>query len=516
MACMRNTQSEWCGVVLVGAGCGDASLATVAAVEWLSMAEVVVYDRLANPRLLAHVPANAERIYVGKRPGDHTRTQEQINELLVELGQAGKRVVRLKGGDPFVFGRGGEEAAALAAAGVPFRVVPGITAGIAAAAFAGIPVTDRSCASAVALVTGHEDPTKDETSLDYDALTRLDTVVLYMGVGRLGKIAAEFVAAGRAADTPVAVIADGTLPSQRTVTGTLATIADAVAEEGISPPAVIVIGPVVRLREQLAWFEKLPLAGQTVLVTRTRKQASALSQRLERLGAAVLEAPCLDIQPPESFAPLDAALDALDDFDWLVFTSPNGVGAVVDRAVERQIDARRLAGVKIAAVGSGTAEELTRAFLRPDLLPDTFTTAALGEALVAEGMQDQRVLLARADIATDTLPEILRAAGADVAEVTAYRTLQPDSLGAEADAALLAGAVDWVTFASSSTVENFLAIAPGGWQYPETPSRAARPRLAAIGPVTATTLADHGLAADVVAAPHTIASLVEAIVSAGK
>jgi uroporphyrinogen III methyltransferase/synthase len=500
--------------VLVGAGPGDPGLITVAGAKWLSVAEVVLYDRLAAPSLLDLCPAAAERIYVGKGPDAHAMTQEQINALLVAKCAQGKLVVRLKGGDPLIFGRGGEEADALLEAGLPYRIVPGVTAAIAAGALAGIPLTDRRFASCVAFITGHEDPGKDESSLNFQALAGMDTLVFYMGVGNLSGIAERLIAAGRDGSTPVAIVANATRPNQRTLVATLATAADAAERAGLKPPAVLIVGQVVQLRERLAWVERLPLFGQTVLVTRTRQQASQLADRLAQLGADVIECPTIDIAPPTDPGPMDAALARLGDFDWLVLTSPNGAAAVIERLAATGRDGRAMAGLRIAAVGPGTAEVLRANFLTADLMPAKFTTEALADHLTA-GPQPVarpgvRFLLARADIATDTLPAALKAAGASVEELVVYRTIRPAALPAAAVEALRTGRADWITFTSSSTVENFLALAQAAGVEP------GRAKLASIGPVTTEALTAHALTPTVAADPHTIDGLVAAMEEYGR
>lgn len=493
--------------VLVGAGPGDATLVTAAAIKWLTGADTILYDRLSPAALLALTSPDAEKICVGKTPGGPSLTQEQINALLIEKCSAGRLVVRLKGGDPFVFGRGGEEAGALADAGIPFRIVPGVTAGIAAAAFAGIPLTDRRAASTVAFVTGQEAADKAHSSIDWASLARIETLVFYMGVAKLEQIAQKLIAAGREPQTPTAVVQNASTPTQRTVVAALCDIAQRARTADIKPPAVVIVGGVVDMRRQLAWFEKLPLFGSTVLVTRPQSRASQLADPLLLLGANVIEAPAIRIDPPEDFRAVDAAVRDLRQFDWIVFTSPNGVEALLGRIEALQLDARALGGAKIAAVGPATAEALGDKFLRADLIPDQFTTEALGQALTATTqIRGKNVLLARADVAHPQLPQVLRSAGAKVTNLAVYRTVRPDALCAEATEVLRTGRVDWITFTSSSTVENLLALLDDDVDISPV-------KLAAIGPVTADAIRRCGLAPTAVAEPHTIGALVAAIVA---
>jgi uroporphyrinogen III methyltransferase/synthase len=469
-------------------------LLTIEAKKWLSYCETVVYDRLASDMILNFVPETSERIYVGKKPGDHTFSQEKINALLVEKVRSGKLVARLKGGDPLVFARGAEEAEALRAAGLAFRIVPGVTAALAAGACAGIPLTDRRAASSVTFVTGHEDPEKDDAQIDYTALAQMDTLVFYMGVGRLEAIAHRLIEAGKPAQTPAAIVADAARATQKTVLATLATLAEKAQAAEIAPPAIVIVGEVVRLRERLAWRERLPLFGRTVLVTRNRRQTSRLADALTELGANVIEAPAIEIHPPDDLAPLDAALRRLGEFDWLVLTSPNGAAAVMGRMRRLRLDARALGGVSIAAVGPATADALAEHFLAADL----------ADALIARGLERKKILLARADIAPAALAGKLHAAGATVEEIIAYRTVRPAALPAAAVKALAKKRVDWITFTSSSTVENFLALA-GKMDFSHI-------KLASIGPTTTASLSRAGLSSAVEASPYTIDALVEAIV----
>ena len=482
-------------VWLVGAGPGDPGLLTRRGAEVLAMAEVVVHDRLANPVLLDLAPPDAQRISVGKAPGNVEMNQDQINAVLVEHGSAGKRVVRLKGGDPFVFGRGGEEAEAMIAAGVQFEVVPGITSAIAAAAYGGIPVTHRGLSTHVTIVTGHEDPAKGRTDVEWEALARVGgTVVILMGASRVGDIATRLIAGGRSPETPVAAVRNGTRPDQTTIRATLGTLADA----GVRAPSAIIVGEVAAL--DLAWFETRPLFGRRIVVTRAREQASELRIRLEALGAEVLELPAIRVEP------VDFALPPLHRYAWIVFTSANGVRAFFERGLEAAgLDTRALGGLRVAAIGPGTAGALEARGIRPDLVPDRFVAESLLEGFPAPGSPGERVLLARAEQARDVLPEGLGERGHAVDVLAVYRTVQ-----AEPEAGLLehvrAGDVDALTFTSSSTVNNFLDVVG--------PATDAGPLVVSIGPVTSATARERGLRVAAEADPHTIDGLVAAIVEA--
>ncbi len=479
-------------VYLVGAGPGDPGLMTARSLELIAGADAILYDRLIPPGAVGGARDGAELVYVGKEPGRPAMEQEEINRLLVELGGQGKAVVRLKGGDPFVFGRGGEEAAALAEAGVAFEVVPGVTAGVAAPAYAGIPVTHRDAASAVAFVTGHEDPDKPESALDWDALARFPgTLVMYMGVKNLPLIAQRLTAAGRRADEPVAVIARGTLPGQRTVTGTLGDIAERVAGAELRPPAITLVGPVAGMRDTLAWLERRPLQGKVVAVTRARVQASGLAARLAALGAEVLETPAIRIEPRA------VSVAGLDGYALACFTSPNGVRIFFDAL---ETDARELAGVTVAAIGPGTAAALAGRGLRADVVPERSIAEALVEALEPVAVEGKRVLVARAAEARDVLPGALRERGAEVDVLSLYDTVV-EPLPEEAREAL--ERADYVTFTSSSTVRFFLE---GGGRVP------AGARVVSIGPVTSETAREQGLTVHVEAERHDIDGLVAALV----
>jgi uroporphyrinogen III methyltransferase / synthase len=482
-------------VYLVGAGPGDPGLLTARALELIATADVIVYDRLIPEAALDGARPDAELVYAGKEGGGSSVPQPEIERLLLEPGARGRTVVRLKGGDPFVFGRGGEEAEALRTAGVPFEVVPGVTAGVAAPAYAGIPVTHRDAASAVAFVTGHEDPTKPQSALDWPALAAFPgTLVVYMGVRQLAAIAQRLVAGGRAADEPAAVVQRGTLPDQRVVTGTLSAIASIAASEGIRAPAIAIFGPVARLREQLRWFEQRPLAGLSVAVTRARAQASALATRLRELGAAVVEAPAIRI------VPLDGPAPDVRRYDLVCLTSPNGVRLLFERLSAAGLDARSLAGTRVAAIGPGTAAALREHGISADVMPERFVAEGLVEALADVPLK--RALVARAADARELLPDALRARGAEVDVVALYETVAEPLSAAQLEAV---AAADYVTFTSSSTV-NFFFDAVGGGLAP-------RARLVSIGPVTSATLRERGLEPAVEASQHDVDGLLQALVA---
>jgi uroporphyrinogen III methyltransferase/synthase len=483
-------------VYLVGSGPGDPGLMSARSLELIAAADVIVYDRLIPPGALDGARAAAELIYAGKEGGGPSMAQGEIDQLLVTHGGTGALVVRLKGGDPFVFGRGGEEAEALQEAGVPFEVVPGVTAGVAAPAYAGIPVTHRGAASAVAFVTGHEDPGKPGGSaVDWDALAAFPgTLVFYMGVRQLESIASRLMGSGRAASEAVAVVERGTLPDQRVVVGTLDTIAAVAASSEVRAPALIVVGEVVALGERLDWFSSArPLAGVSVAVTRARAQASALAARLRSLGARVVEAPAIRI------VPLDGPAPEVSGYDLVCLTSPNGVRLLFERLRSSGRDARALAGARVAAIGPGTARELSENGVIADVVPERFVAEGLVEALA--DVPVSRALVARAASARDVLVEALRQRGAEVDVLALYETVA--SPLDEADLAAVAGA-DYVTFTSSSTVRFFLESAGG-----------SRPegRILSIGPVTSTTLREHGLSPDVEAERHDIDGLVDALLA---
>lgn len=494
-------------VYLVGAGPGDPGLLTIKGLECMRRADVVVYDRLVHPAILCHARPGAELIYVGKESSRHTMKQDEINQLLVDKAREGKTVVRLKGGDPFVFGRGGEEAEALVEAGIEWEEVPGITSAIAAPAYAGIPVTHRGIVSSLGIVTGHErsDQSDESDRLRWDALAGLNTIVFLMGVENLPKITSELLENGRDPSTPVALVRWGTRAEQETLVGTLADIAEKVREAGFKAPAVTVVGDVVNLREKLRWFDNHPLFGKRVLVTRSRDQASELSALLQEQGAEPVEFPVIRISPPESFDELDSALDRIETYDWILFTSANAVRAVIDRLHDLGSDVRWLKGPKVGAIGPATAESIGCLGVRVDFTPSEF----VAESVVEEFPEDpagKRVLIPRAKEAREVLPQKLREKGAQVDVVTSYQTEIEESCAPPVREMLQRGEIDIITFTSSSTVKNFIQLV-GRESVPEGVT------VACIGPITAQTAEEHGLKPDIVAEEYTIEGLVRALVT---
>lgn len=514
---MNAKEKKTCGkVCLVGAGPGDPGLITVTGLRSLRNCDVVVFDALANPVLLAEAPDNAQRIDVGKRAKHHKLTQDETNQLLVDLAREGKNVVRLKGGDPYLFGRGAEECAFLTKHGVKCEVVPGVTSGLAAPATAGIPVTHRKVASTVTIVTGHEDPTKGETSVDYDGLAKLiargGTACFYMGVGRLQQIADSLADCGLPRTTPAAVVQWGTLPQQRTAKGTLATIKAEVERAGVSSPAIIVVGDVAAIDEPgLDYFTDRPLFGKRILVTRTRQQASELRLGLAELGAEVFEAPTLELVPPsaEDDARLNQAIDRIDENDWVLLTSANAVNVLAERLAALGRDARQLGRVQIAAVGDATTAALwDQLRLKSDFVPDQFSGEAMAKQFIKEReVEGRRCLLLRADIARPALPRLLVEAGAIVNEVVAYQTQRPEALPDAVLEALREG-MDWVTFTSSSTVRNLVALLG------EEKSLLDGVQAASIGPITSQTMGELGLDVAVESDAASVVSLIEAVATA--
>jgi uroporphyrinogen III methyltransferase/synthase len=498
-------------VYLVGAGPGDPKLLTLRGKECLEMADVVLYDHLANPDLLKHAPRNAERIYVGRKGRGSYRDQQEINALLVNKAQEGKCVVRLKGGDPFVFGRGGEEAETLADAGIPFSVIPGVTAAVAVPAYAGIPVTHRTLASTVAFVTGHEDPTKSSSAMEWPRLASSEgTLVFLMGTKNLPHIVDRLLQEGKPSATPVAAIRWGTYARQQTVVGTLADIVEKVTKANLSPPTVIVVGEVVRLRDRLNWCESRPLFGKGVLVTRPRDQAPALSNLLAEQGAEPIECPMLEICPPDNWSPVDEAIQELSLYDWVIFTSVNGVQAFMGRLWFHKKDARSLANAKVCCIGPRTEEEANRWGLVADLVPKDFQAEGILEALGGLGIQGQRILIPRAKVAREILPEQLRQMGAIVLVVHGYQAVPPEANFEPISHRFHNQDIQYLTFTSSSTVKNFCQLFADRQEMHVLTQHAT---VACIGPITAKTVEEEGMSVDIVAAENTVPALVEAIVA---
>jgi uroporphyrinogen III methyltransferase/synthase len=491
-------------VYLVGAGPGDLGLVTLRAKECIENADVIIYDYLANPETLGWARDDTEMIYVGKTPGESRNKQNEINALLIEKAHEGKQVVRLKGGDPFVFGRGAEEAQAIAEAGIPFEVVPGITSSIAGPAYAGIPITHRAHNSHVTFFTGHEDPAKTESAIDYAALAKLGgTQVMLMGMERLGSITSEMLKHGVRDDLPVALVRWATTGQQETLTGTLRDIAQKAAANGFAAPAIAVFGEVVALRDKLNWYEKRPLLGKRIVVTRARKQASALSSKLRSLGAAVIELPTIRIEPPTDLREFAELVQGSHIYDWIVFTSANGVDAFFNIFFKLYDDAREIGGARIAAIGPATAQRVKDFHLHVDLQPKEFVAEDVVREFKKQGsIENLKILLVRAEKSRDVLPKELSALGAIVDEAFAYRTVPETRDTSGARQQLAKEGADLITFTSSSTVENFLALRlpwPKGMQ------------VASIGPITSQTACDNGLKVKVEAKRHDIDGLVEAI-----
>ncbi|HEY93211.1 MAG TPA: uroporphyrinogen-III C-methyltransferase [Dehalococcoidia bacterium] len=493
-------------VYLVGAGPGDPGLISEKGLQCLSQADVIIYDRLVDERLLGAAPLEAERIYVGKSTKEHTREQGEINQLLVEKARDGNTVVRLKGGDPFVLGRGGEEAEALADRSIPFEVVPGASSAVAVPAYAGIPVTHRNLASSFAVFTGHENTSQASSSIDWEKLTKgVDTLVFLMGMENLPIIVGKLLEYGRPPDTPVAVIKNGTQPEQKTIVGSLKDIEDKVREHRFGPPAVIVVGEVVRLRRKLRWFDNRPLFGKRILVTRAQHQANALNQLLSERGARPVELPVIDIQATANTKELDRAISNLEQYDWIVFTSVNGVSSFFQRLYELKLDARALKGLKIGVIGPATAKALEIRGIIPDYLPQVYTSQGFLAGLSRQDITGQQFLLPRADIADKELAEAISQLGAEVYEVVVYRTVPVATAIPQVKEMLLSREIDVITFTSSSTVSNLVAL------FNKEELAANNAKIACIGPKTADTAARVGLKVDIVASENTIPGLVTAI-----
>ena len=495
-------------VYLVGAGPGDPSLITLRGVECLKKAEVVVYDYLANEQLLNHAPEAAERIYAGKIGGRHNQGQDEINSLLVAKAAVGKTVVRLKGGDPFVFGRGGEECEALREAGIPYEVVPGVTAAVGASVYAGIPLTHRDITASVAFVTGQEGKDKYESSIDWDRLSLGGgTIVFYMGVTTLRCNMQRLIEHGRPSDTPVALVRWATTPCQQILAGTLADIADRAEASGFKPPAVTIVGEVVALREKLQWFERRRLCGKKIVVTRSAEQAGEFSAKLAARGATVLECPTIRLVEPESWQLLDLAIRELPNYDWVVLTSVNAVRFFFQRLDTLGFDTRVLAGCRICAVGPKTADEIRLFGIKPDLVPTDYKAEGVVDEFSRLDIQGSRVLFPRADKARDIIPQELKRMGAHVDSPVAYRNIFPDRLPPETLFALEKRSVDCITFTSSSTVQN-LATMLGEELMLDMLKGVA---VASIGPITTKSCRDLGLKVDIEPESYTLDALAEAL-----
>ncbi|HJG07177.1 uroporphyrinogen-III C-methyltransferase [Megamonas hypermegale] len=494
-------------VYLVGAGPGDYRLITLKGKECLEKADVVICDYLADKRLLAFAPENVEYIYVGKKAGNHAMRQEDISQLIADKAKEGKCVVRLKGGDPFVFGRGGEEAEVLKNNGVKFEIVPGVTSAIAAPAYAGIPVTNRKVAVSFAVVTGHEDPTKGKSDINWEKLsTAVDTLVFLMGVGNLPHITSQLIKYGRSADTPAALVRWGTKAQQEVLITTVGKAAEDVIKHNLKPPAVFVVGNVVNLRSTIQWFDNKPLFGKNILITRARSQASKLTTALEELGANCIEAPAIKIAPPDdNYVSLDNAITKIHDYDWIIFTSTNGVERFFARLNEKNLDARCLSNAKIAAIGTATADKLKNYGIIADKIPTMFKAEGILEVLQNDIQKGSKVLIPRAQKAREALPIGLRQMGAIVDVAETYCTKMADTNKDDIKDLLKNNQIDMVTFTSSSTVENLLKLIDG------EKTLLNNVKTAVIGPITAKTCKNNGLKVDIEADVYTIDGLVNKI-----
>ncbi|MFZ5867415.1 MAG: uroporphyrinogen-III C-methyltransferase [Thermodesulfobacteriota bacterium] len=493
-------------VFLVGAGPGDPSLITVKGLECIRTADVIVYDYLASPRLIQEAREDAELIYVGKKGKDHTCEQDEINDILVRKAREGKKIVRLKGGDPYVFGRGAEEAEQLVAAGIPFEVVPGVTSAVAAPAYAGIPVTHREHASMVTFITGHEDPTKEETAIEWEVLARNPgTLVFLMGVRNLSTISDSLIKHGKDADTPAALIRWGTTSAQESVFSTLARISQEASRAGIKPPAVLVVGTVTSLHEKLNWFEQKPLFGKRILITRSRKQSRGLAEKIASLGGEPILFPTIEIKPPKDTGPMDKAIQEIASYDWIIFTSVNGVELFLKRFLELRGDIRDLAGPRIGAIGPVTATTIGSHGIKVDLLAKEFVAESLLAQLTADQVEGKRFLIPRAETAREVLREEIAKMGGTVDVVPVYRTCLPDASDIDhAKELLRTKAIHVVTFTSSSTVNHFVEMLGS-----EDLDRLLEDVvIASIGPITSQTIREKGLTPTVEAAEYTTDGLV--------
>ncbi len=486
---------------LIGAGPGDPTLITVKGQRILARADVILYDHLASDRLLDLAPAHAEKIYVGKKRAKHELTQEEISAIMIDRAQLGLTVVRLKGGDPFIFGRGGEEMEALAAAGLPFEIVPGVTTPLGIAAYTGVPLTHREHSSTVTFVTGH-----NVEAIDWSKIGASETIVLFMGLVNFPEIARALIEKGREANTPAMAVRWATRPDQETIVGTLENLAQRICDAAMKPPATIVIGEVVSLRDKFNWYERLPLFGQRIVITRDRRQAAELSEPLEGLGAEALLLPVIEIRESSDPKPLDDAIQGLASYDWLIFTSANAVRYFIDRLDKSEYDLRSLKA-RICAIGPATKAAVEALHFKVDLVPEEYVAESLVQSFAKENLQFRRILLPRAAVARDLVPRELTRRGAHVDVVEAYRTVAPEDLAARARV-ILDRKPHWITFTSSSTVTNFIAAAGR--------EALAEIKIASIGPITSATLREHEIEPTVEARPHTIGGLVDAILSGAK
>lgn len=499
----KNKQGK---VYIIGAGPGDAGLITLKGIDCLREADVVVYDYLVSKDLLKYARNDARLIYAGKQGGAHTLSQWQINDLLVKEAKAGNIVARLKGGDPFIFGRGGEEAEKLAANKISFEIVPGVTSAIAVPAYAGIPLTHRGLTSTVAFVTGHEDPTKEKSDIDWQALARIGTLVFLMGVKNIEKITKELTDHGKPSETPAALIRWGTTPRQEILTSTLANISMLAKELKFAPPAILVVGEVVDLREKLNWFDVKPLFGKGVMITRPEKQADDLAQLLIKEGANPIHFPTIKIVPPPDWRNLDKAIKNIDTYDWLIFTSANGVAFFFERLFAKKNDIRDLKGVKICCIGPATAKQIEDKGIKVDLIPAKFISEGILKSFSRTNLKGKKILIARAAKARDVLPEGLKKLGAQVDVVTAYKTIRSGKKKKELEELFRENQVDVITFTSSSTVHNFIKIMGSGFKLP------GGVKIACIGPVTAAAAKKTGFPVDIHQEEYTMEGLVGALI----
>tara|TARA_B100000315_G_scaffold59856_2_gene54301 strand:+ start:12848 stop:14398 length:1551 start_codon:yes stop_codon:yes gene_type:complete len=503
---MTNKQGK---VIILGAGPGDPGLLTLKGKEWIEKADVIIYDYLANERFLDFTRVNTEKIFVGKKKGDHTLSQEQINELMLKRAKEGNLVVRLKGGDPFIFGRGGEEAEELVNAGIAFEIVPGVTAATSVPAYAGIPLTHRNFTSTIAFVTGHENPEKEHSEIAWDKIsTGIGTLVFLMGVINLPNIVNTLINNGRDKSTPVGIIRWGTTHKQETIIGTLENIVELAKKRKIKPPSIIVVGDVVRLNKKLNWFETKPLFKKQIIVTRAHDQASNFSKLLEKKGACPVEFPTIETVPPDSWEALDKAIENIEMYDWLIFTSANGVKNFLLRIKENQKDVRCLKGIKLCAIGPKTAEVLEKFDLRIDFVPAEYKAEAIIEGLGSNEVRGKKILIPRAAVAREVLPEELVKLGATVDVVDAYKTIQPKGKTGEIREMLKNKEVGVITFTSSSTVTNFISM----FKKEEISNLVNGVTIACIGPITAETAEKNGLNVSIIPANYTIEAFTDAIV----